>query len=183
MDAELNEWKSLYAQQQTATQTVAELARLRSRDRWRSAAELVSSIIILAGAAIYLASSSPPAMLVGVALLAFLAAAGVQHWFVARGLERALFAAPADYAKELAERNAREIRRLTPIWPLIAAIGLAILVTLDLVLGWSGESTSMLLTTLVVAAECVVIALGFWWRRRELAALMLERTTISEMSP
>ncbi|MFT5681228.1 MAG: hypothetical protein ACI8RZ_002134, partial [Myxococcota bacterium] len=183
MDAELNKWKSLYAEQQAATQTVAELSRVRSRDQWRRAAELVSAVIIVVGASIYLASSSTPAMLVGVALLVFVVAAGIQQWSVARGLQRVMFAAPVDYAKELAERNAREIRRLTPLWPLVAAIGLAVLVALDLVLGWSGERPSTLLAALVVAAECAVIVVGFLWRRRELARLMLERTAISELSP
>ena len=111
MDAELNEWKSLYGQQQMATQTVAELTRVRQRDQVRQAAEWGSASIILVGAATYLSSVSTSGMLVGVALLVFLALAGAHQWSVSRGLERAMFAAPVDYAKELADRNAREIRR------------------------------------------------------------------------
>ncbi|MFT6163218.1 MAG: hypothetical protein ACJATT_003205 [Myxococcota bacterium] len=181
MDAELNEWKSLYEHQQMATQTLAELTRVRQRDQLRRVAEWVSATLILVGASVYLGSVSPSGMLVGAALLAFLALAGGHQWSVARGLERAMFAAPTDYARELAQRNAREIRRVSPIWPMFAAIGLATLVALDLVLGWSGERPSMVLAILVVTAECVVLAIGLWWRRRELTRLAQERLAISEL--
>ena len=181
MDVELNEWKSLYGQQQLATQTIAELARVRQRDQLRQVLEWVSAAIICGGALVYLSSVSMPGMFVGVALLVFLAFSGAYRWSVSRGLERAMFAAPVDYAGELAERNARAIRRVSPIWPLFAAIALAALVALDLVLGWSGERPSTLLAIGVVTAECVALAVGFWWRRRELARLILERSTISEL--
>ncbi|MFT6233349.1 MAG: peptidoglycan biosynthesis protein MviN/MurJ (putative lipid II flippase) [Myxococcota bacterium] len=64
---------------------------------------------------------------------------------------------------------------------MFAAIGLATLVALDLVLGWSGERPSMVLAILVVTAECVVLAIGLWWRRRELTRLAQERLAISEL--
>ena len=182
MDAELNEWKSLYAQQRTATQTVSELARLRSRDQWRHGAEVAAMLIILVAAAVYLSSSSIPAMLLGVALLVFVGAAGIQQWFITRGLAQAMFAAPAEYAKELAQRNDREIRRLTPVWPLLSAMGLAVLVGLDVAFGWSGEPASVPLTMAVVTAEFGAIAVGFAWRTRELGRLALERSAISELS-
>ncbi len=181
MDVELNEWKSLYGQQQLATQTVAELARVRHRDQLRQVVEWASAAIIFGGGVVYLGSVSTAGMLVGVALLVFLAFSGAYQWSVSRGLERAIFAAPVDYARELAERNARAMRRVSPVWPLFAAVALAALVALDLVFGWSGERPSTVLAIAVVTAECVALAVGFWWRRRELARLVLERSTISEL--
>lgn len=181
MDAEMNAWRALYGQQRSATRTLAELSRVRARDRWRRAAELVSASIIVVSAAVYLASSSTSARLVGAALLAFLGVAGAQQWWATRGLERALFAAPADYARELADRNAREIRRLTPMWPWLGAIALAVLVDMDLVLGWSGAPASMGLASAVVAAEVVVLLAGFTWRARELGGLDLERRAIEAL--
>jgi hypothetical protein len=164
-----------------ATQTIAELAPVGQRDPLRQVLEWVSAAIIFGGPLVYLSSVFTSGMLVGVALLVFLVLSGAYRWSVARGLARAMFAAPVDYAKELAERNAGAIRRVSRIWPLFAAIALAVLVALDLVLGGSGDRPSTLLAIAVVTAACVALAVGFSWRRRERARLVLEWSTISEL--
>lgn len=180
MDEELNKWMSLYAQQQIAgTQTAVELGRARARDRGRLVAELAAGVVILAAGVVYLASNSTMGSIVGAALVVFALAGGALHWRSVAGLQQALFASPAEYARELEERNAREIRRLTPVWGFAVAVGMAVLVDVELLFGSNPIPAAF--AALIIAAEAGVLVFAMGWRRHALARLQAEKTALAEL--
>ncbi|MFT4626876.1 MAG: hypothetical protein ACI8PZ_005557 [Myxococcota bacterium] len=182
MDDELAEWTDLYREQEVAvTQVGLELNRVRLRDRWRYAAEAVALAIVVLGGMFYIWLGGL-SVLAGVLLLLFAATMVTYQGLRALRVEGASFATPAAYAEELAQRNLREIHRLEPWWPIVAAGVICVVVDAQmLVMAWDAYAAKPWLWPSAVAGEAGILAGVVWWRRRELARLEEERRAIAAL--
>jgi len=183
MDEEMTNWSQLYQQQEISMTTLTiELARIRGRDRRRYTIEGLALLLVVGAAIYYLTLGTVTTVISGIGLLLFAAASVGYAVLRVGGIEGASFAAPKDYVSELEARNDREIRRVSPTWPLWAVGGLCATVDIvALIVEWDAYAAAPWVMPLAVLAEAVILGGVVLWRRRELRRLETERAAIVEL--
>ena len=180
MDNELEAWRLLYHKQEdTMTTLTIELTRLRNRDRRRYLMEGLATLFVVGMGIYFITIGSVAKVFTGVGVLVLTCVMLVHTVRNVGGLREEMFAAPKDYARELETRNARELRRLRPIWPIIA-VGALCATTSAIALFTNTEAffAKPGVTLTAIFTQVVILAGVVLWRHKELQRLEEERNQI-----